>query len=126
MKRTLILTALFLAASPAFAGWTLLQETHDGILYIDRDGAEKTANGWRVDSSQDFHRQQTHDGKEYLSAKARYELDCRAKKLRSLSVEFFPENMAGGDKIHADQKAGDWLTPAKGSQSDAILNHLCR
>ncbi len=125
MKNAVMFAGLLMAASQACAGWALLQETRDGILYVDRDGAEKTANGWRVDSSQDFHKQQTRDGKDYLSAKSRYELDCSARKIRALSVELFPENMAGGDRVHADQKAGDWSTPESGSGMDAIWKSLC-
>jgi hypothetical protein len=126
MKKMLMAAVLLVAAGYVSAGWTLLQETRDGILYIDRDGAEKTANGWRVDSSQDFHKQQIHDGKEYLSEKSRYELDCSGKKIRTLNVERFPENMAGGDKIHADAKASEWSVPDKGSRLDIVLKNLCR
>lgn len=126
MSKYFLMACLLGAAGHTFAGWTLLQETHDGILYVDRDGAEKTGNGWRVDSSQDFHRQQVHEGKEYLSEKSRYEIDCGAKKIRTLSVERFPENMAGGDLVHADKKPGDWSVPAKGSSAEAIVNNLCR
>lgn len=125
MKKTFVIAALLMAVNPSIAGWTLLQETHQGILYIDRDGAEKTANGWRVDSSQDFHQQQVHDGKEYLSEKSRYELDCGAKKIRTLSVQRFPENMAGGDMVHADTKASEWLVPEKGSRLEAVLKGVC-
>ena len=126
MKRLMISLSLLMAATPVFAGWTLLQETHEGILYIDRDGAEKTASGWRVDSSQDFHKQQVRDGKEYLSAKSRYELDCNAKKVRTLGVELFAENMAGGEAVHAEKNAGDWSVPQKGSPAEQIFNSLCR
>lgn len=126
MRIALSFVSMLMVVSPSFAGWTLLQETRDGILYIDRDGAEKTANGWRVDSSQDFHKQQTFDGKDYLSAKSRYELDCAAKSVRTLRIEFFAENMAVGDSVHMDQKAGDWSAPEKGSQAERLLSALCR
>ena len=125
MTKTFLMACLLAAANHACAGWTLLQETREGILYIDRDGAEKTANGWRVDSSQDFHQQQTFDGKEYLSAKSRYELDCAAKKVRALRIEFFAENMAVGDSVYADQKVGDWSAPEKGSQAERLLGSMC-
>lgn len=117
---------LALAGSPAFAGWTLLQETRDGIVYVDRDSAEKTGSGWQVDSSQDFHRLQRIDGKEYLSARSRYDLDCGEKKLRTLSVELYPENMAGGDPVHAERRPGDWAVPEAGSPLEAIWKSFCR
>lgn len=125
MKKACLMTLLLVVAGHACAGWALLQETREGILYIDRDAAEKTANGWRVDSSQDFHQQQIHEGKEYLSEKSRYELDCGAKKIRTLTVQRFPENMAGGEMVHADTKASDWSAPEKGSRMEAVLKSMC-
>ncbi len=126
MKKILLLSLLLCVAGTASAGWALLQETREGILYVDRDGAEKTSNGWRVDISQDFHMPQIHEGKEYLSEKSRYDLDCGAKKIRTLNVERFPENMARGDKVHADSKAGEWTLPEKGSRMEIVLKSLCR
>ncbi len=126
MKKCFITAAIALACSPAFAGWTLLQETRDGILYVDRDTAEKTSSGWQVDSSQDFHRLQRFEGKEYLSARSRYELDCDGKKLRTLNLELFAENMAGGDAVHAERRPGDWIVPEAGSTPEAIWKSFCR
>ncbi len=126
MNKAALIAALLFTTSPCFAGWSLVQESHDGIVYIDREGAEKTANGWKVDSSQDFHKLQHQGDHDYLSAKTRYELDCGGKKIRTLSVELFPENMAGGGALHTENKPGDWQVPEKGSRLDAIWGGLCR
>jgi len=126
MRKTLLMACLCVIVGHACAGWDLLQETRDGILYVDRVGAEKTASGWRIDSSQDFHQQQSHQGKEYLSAKTRYELDCSAKKIRTLTTQLFPENMAGGDLVHAEQNPGEWTVPAQGSRLEAVWKSMCR
>ncbi len=126
MKKLVMLAALLFASCPVLAGWMLVQESHDGIVYIDRDDAEKTANGWKVNSSQDFHKAQRFGDNDYLSAKTRYDIDCAAKKVRTLSVELFPENMAGGGALHADSKPGDWIVPDKGSSLDLIWSSLCR
>ncbi len=125
MKRSFLVLACLLAAGHAAAGWSMLQETRDGILYVDREAAERTARGWTVDSSQDFHKIQLHEGKEYLSARTRYELDCSAKQLRRLRVEIYPENMAGGGTLHFDDNAQDWRAPGPGSSEEAIWKSLC-
>lgn len=125
-KKAALLIALLIASSPGFAGWTLVQESHDGIVYIDRDDAEKTANGWKVNSSQDFHKVQRLAGHEYLSARMRYDIDCGARKIRTLSMELFPENMAGGGALYANSSPGDWAMPEKGSSLDLIWSSLCR
>ncbi len=125
-KKAALLFALFVASGPGIAGWTLVQESHDGIVYIDRDDAEKTANGWKVDSSQDFHKLQRLGDHQYLSARTRYEVDCGARKIRTLSIELYPENMAGGGALHTHAKPGDWIVPDKGSSLDLIWSALCR
>jgi hypothetical protein len=87
------------------AGLSILRETRDGILYLDRESIEKQGSIQRVMSTQDFHRVQILDGHEYLSAKARYEVDCAAKKIRQVSLEVFPENMAMGGGTQHDRSA---------------------
>ncbi len=125
MKQFFLALSCLLAAGQAIAGWSLLQESHDGILYVDLDGAEKTASGWTLDSSEDFHKVQRFDGKEYLSARARYELDCAAKKIRRLRVEIYPENMAGGGTLDANEQVQDWRVAESGSRDEAIWKSLC-
>ena len=125
-KKAALLATLLMASGPGFAGWTLVQESHEGIVYMDRDDAEKTANGWKVDSSQDFHKLQRDGHHEYLSAKTRYEVDCGAKKIRTLRTELYPENMAGGGALYANDKPGDWTVPGKASAVDLIVSSLCR
>lgn len=125
-KKFAMLAALLIASGPGIAGWTLVQESHDGIVYIDRDDAEKTTNGWKVNSSQDFHKVQRHADHDYLSAKTRYDIDCGARKIRTLSIELFPENMAGGGALYANTKPGDWAVPEKGSSLDLIWSSMCR
>lgn len=125
MKRIWLVMGCLLAAGPAAAGWSMLQETRDGILYIERDAAEKTPHGWVAEISQDFHKTQRQGDKEYLSARSRYELDCAAKKIRQLRIELFPENMAGGGLLLADEQPQDWRAPAPGSRDEVIWNSLC-
>ncbi len=125
MKRLSVLVVCLMANAHAVAGWSMLQETREGILYVDRDSAEKTAAGWVVDSSQDFHKVQLHDGKEYLSARSRYELDCAARKIRQLRVESYPENMAGGDPVHTEDLTQAWQAPQPGSRDEVIWKSLC-
>ena len=126
MKPSTLFFTLLMTAAPAWAGWSLVQETREGILYADRDTAEKTATGWQLNTSADFHKAQQHDGKNYLSAKARYELDCKARLIRSLSLDLFAENMGGGGSVHAEQRQSEWRVPDKGSQLEAIWSSMCQ
>ncbi len=125
MNRSTVALVCLLAAGHAAAGWSMLQEDRDGILYVDREGADKTANGWVAEISQDFHKEQQQDGKPYLSARSRYELDCAAKKIRRLRQEIYPENMAGGGILQANEQPQPWLTPGPGSRDEIIWKSLC-
>ncbi len=125
MNRSTLALVCLLAAGHAAAGWSMLQEDRDGILYVDREGADKTANGWVAEISQDFHKEQQQDGKPYLSARSRYELDCVAKRIRRLRQETYPENMAGGGILQANEQPQPWLTPGPGSRDEIIWKSLC-
>ncbi len=107
------------------AGLSILRETRDGILYLDRESIEKQGSIQRVMSTQDFHRVQILDGHEYLSAKARYEVDCAAKKIRQVSLEVFPENMAMGGVVHSTTEAQAWSDADEDSRAGVVLKGVC-
>jgi hypothetical protein len=110
---------------PAHAGLNVLLETREGILYVDKDSAEKQGSILRVMSTHDFHRLQKLHGQEYLSAKAWYEVDCTEKKIRQVSLEIFPENMAMGGALHKDTEVQPWATPESGTRNGIIWKGIC-
>ena len=124
---TFIFGGLLIAitAMPSQAALSILRETRDGILYIDREGIEKQGNIQRVMSTQDFHRLQKFNDHEYLSARAWYEVDCAAKKIRQVSLEIFPENMAMGGAVLTDREAQAWQDPAENTRHGAIWKGVC-
>jgi hypothetical protein len=110
---------------PAHAALSILVETRDGILYIDKEGAEKIGNIVRVMSTQDFHKPQTLKSYEYFSAKAWYDVDCDGKKIRQVSLEIFPENMAMGPTLHKETEAQAWLASDQSLRHEAIWKGIC-
>lgn len=110
---------------PAQAALNILRETRDAILYLDSDSTEKSGNIQRVMSTQDFHRLQRLNGHEYLSAKAWYEVDCAGKKIRQVSLEIFPENMAMGGAVHSDTEPQPWQDPAEATRHGAVWKGVC-
>ncbi|MEK0427992.1 MAG: hypothetical protein RL001_519 [Pseudomonadota bacterium] len=120
----------FMLAAVAFAhagqaGLSILRETRDGILYLDRDSIQKKDNIQRAMSTQDFHRVQNLDGHDYLSAKAWYEIDCASKKIRQISLEVFPENMAMGGTLHSKTEAQAWTEADDNSQPGVVWKGVC-
>ena len=78
MQRKIILMALFLSvANYASAGWQIVKETRDGILYIDPDSIEKNGEYIKAVSFQDFHVMQSRSDKSFLSKK----VECGSRLL---------------------------------------------
>ncbi len=128
MRLPVIFLFLWSAVSAAHAGQaglSILRETRDGILYLDRESIEKQGNIQRVMSTQDFHRVQNLDGHEYLSAKAWYEVDCTAKKVRQVSLEVFPENMAMGGALYTKTEPQPWADADDNSRPGIVWRGVC-
>lgn len=125
MRHFFISVMMAVICWPAHAALSILTETRDGILYIDKEGAEKQGSILRVMSTQDFHHPQAHQSHEYLSAKAWYDVDCAGKKIRQVSLEIFPENMAMGKALHNDTQAQEWLGADQNPRHAAIWKGIC-
>ena len=110
---------------PVHAALSILVETRDGILYIDKEAAEKQGNILRVMSTQDFHKPQTLNSHEYLSAKAWYDVECDGKKIRQVSLGVVPENMAMGPTLHKESEAQAWLASDQSRRDEAIWKGMC-
>jgi hypothetical protein len=76
-------------------------------------------------SSQDFHRKQTIDGHDYLSAKAWYEVDCAAKQIRQTSLEVFAENISMGGAVHSTSEPLAWAAAEEQSLPGLIWRAIC-
>ena len=125
MRGFLFSLIMTLCSWPVHAALSILTETRDGILYIDKEGAEKNGNIFRVMSTQDFHKPQILNSHEYLSAKAWYDVDCDGKKIRQVSLEIFPENMAMGPTLHKESEAQAWVASDQSRRYEAIWKGIC-
>lgn len=125
-KRTLLFILGLLMSSNAFAGWQLVKETREYILYVDLDAAEKNGAIVRLESSQDFHKMQTRGEHQYLSSKSITEFDCQKTLMRQIAFSIFPENMAnGGPLVSEDQPHQDWVSPQTGSAAESVWQKAC-
>ena len=126
MQRKIILMALFLSvANYASAGWQIVKETRDGILYIDPDSIEKNGEYIKAVSFQDFHVMQSRSDKSFLSAKFKNEYDCKKIMFRQVELMLFPENMANGELLFAENHAHNWEAPRSDSAEESLLRFAC-
>ena len=89
------------------------------------DSIAKEGSIQRAMSTQDFHRLQNLDGHDYLSAKAWYEVDCAAKKIRQVSLEIFPENMAMGGAVYKKTEPTPWADADDNSRPGVVWKGVC-
>lgn len=116
---------LMLGLSNAWAGWQLVAETRESILYIDLDTAEKNGSLVKADSFQDFHKMQTLAGHSYLASKSRNEYDCAKNLVRQIEFSIFPENMGSGGALFTENKIQDWIPVPAGSSTESLWKNAC-
>lgn len=126
MQRKFLLMAVFLLITNyASAGWQIVKETRDGILYIEPDSIEKSGDYIKAVSFQDFHKMQSRSEKSFLSAKFKNEYDCKKIMFRQLELMLFPENMANGELLFNETDVQNWVAPQPDSAEDALLRIAC-
>ena len=124
-RQILAVFMLMLGLSNAWAGWQLVAETRESILYIDLDTAEKNGNLVKADSFQDFHKMQTLAGQSYLASKNRNEYDCAKNLVRQIEFSIFPENMGNGGALFTENKIQDWIPVQAGSSAQSLWKNAC-
>lgn len=122
-KNGLLLSLLI--STNAMSALAILDETREGLIYIDQQSVEKTASTKKVAITQDFHEMQTLGAHEYLSSRSWYEIDCAGKKLRQIRIEIFPQNMAMGGILQEDSQTQTWTTPEQGKLQSLIWTAVC-
>ena len=120
-----VLFLSLLISTDAMSALAILAETREGLIYIDQNSVEKTADTQKVAITQDFHEMQTLGTHEYLSSRSWYEIDCAGKKLRQIKIEIFPQNMAMGGILQEDSQTQTWITPEQGKLQSLIWAALC-
>ena len=116
---------LMLSMSSAWAGWQLVKETREYILYIDPDTLEKNGNLVKAVSFQDFHKMQAFAGHDYLASKTMNEYDCAKKLLRQIEFSIFPENMGSGGALFTENKVQDWVPVQAGGAAETLWKSAC-
>ena len=126
MQRKIIFMSVFLLfTNYAAAGWQIVKETRDGILYIDPESIQKNGDYISAVSFQDFHKMQSHTDKSFLSAKFKNEYDCKNVMFRQVERMLFPENMANGELLFSENSAQNWASPQSGSPEESLLRLAC-
>ena len=127
MRRTLPVFLVLLFTGNAYAEWLLLGRTDAFRMYVEKGSVQK--NGTTVQISQliDFVTAQWIDAQTVImSAKSVVEFDCSQPRLRTLAVQTYSEQIAGGRMV-ANEKfpTPEWEPVQSGSSAEGVRKFAC-
>jgi len=125
MHRLLLVLILFSISAEVAAEWTMIQTNDDGNMYIDFDSIKKSGNLISVLSLSDYYLAQQKQG---LSSQWEELVDCKRKKFKALSINYYAENMGKGEILattHFNESETGWSDVVKYSIGELKINIIC-
>lgn len=125
MNKLLTILIMVSISTTAMAEWTLVQTGDSGNMYIDFDSLQKNGDFVTVVTLNDYNEPQQ---KEELSAQFRELHDCRNKKFKALSVNYYSSPLAQGDLITTvtlNEAETPWSDVVKYSIGELKANIIC-
>ena len=125
MHRLLLVLILFSISAEVAAEWTMIQTNDDGNMYIDFDSIKKSGDLISVLSLSDYYLAQQKQG---LSSQWEELVDCKRKKFKALSINYYAENMSKGEILattHFNESETGWSDVVKYSIGELKINIIC-
>lgn len=110
------------AAAEESPAWTFLDTRLGGVLYIDNSRtvvAEQMATVWMLADIPE-----PPEDVPFRSAVMKMEVDCQARRARTLAMESYPENLGRGDRIESRVLAEDDVT-RRWHQGGPMVEAIC-
>ena len=124
----LLAIILFVAASNAWADWTLLGtvESRGGVeYYFDESTIAKSGDRVSLWMMEDHKVAQPYSGKTFLSQKVQHEFDCANNRRRTVQSAIYSQRKAEGDALKEFPNPNSWRPIAPGTIGAAILKIAC-
>ena len=115
-------------AATAAAKWALVDRSPDrggAVIYGDPVTLQRSGNLARMWTLWDYKTTQVVEGKRLLSAKWQDEFDCKAGRMRNISITGFSGNMGKGAVVGYGNSAFPWESVAPGSIKDDLRKFAC-
>jgi hypothetical protein len=125
MHRFLFVLILFCFSAEVAAEWTMIQTNDDSNLYIDFDSIKKSGDLIKVLSLNDYYLAQQKQG---LSSQWEELVDCKNKKFKALSINYYAENMGKGEILnttHFNESETNWSDIVQYSIGELKINIIC-
>jgi hypothetical protein len=91
--RKFLIIVLAVWSGKVLADWTMVQTNDNGNMYIDFDSIQKSAGLVMISTLNDYYVQQA---KGELSSQWLELHDCKNKKFKALTIQYYADNMATG------------------------------
>jgi len=125
MKRLFISLAIACLSAGAAAQWTPVMVDEMVITYIDRDTRRGKGGLVRMWWLMDYQLVQITNEKGYFSRLHHSEFDCRAQRMRLLSLALLSGRMGHGQVVFEDLLPRKWEPVQDGSFQDALFDVAC-
>lgn len=125
MKRFLVILFLCVAPTTAMAEWTLIQTNDDGNSYVDFETLQKSGDTVNISTLNDFYDVQQRDE---LSTQWIEMHDCKNKRFKPLTINYYSGNMALGKLIESatfDETKTAWSDVVPYSVGELKANIIC-
>jgi len=113
---------LLIAAAPAWAEWTQIGKTADGVVYVDAATTRKNSGHLSIWSLVNL-KARGPDGE--MSRRYLEEYDCKERRSKVLSRSTHSEPMAEGKVLSSYDRKSGWTYVPPNTASDYALNFLC-
>jgi len=120
-----LMVVLVVWSGQALADWTMVQTNDNGNMYIDFDTVQKSAGLVTVSTLNDYYVQQA---KGEMSSQWLELHDCKNKKFKALSIQYYADNMAKGEVLATYRLPAaetDWSDVVVYSIGEVKANVIC-
>ncbi len=120
-----LMIVLVVWSSQVLADWTMVQTNDNGNMYIDFDTVQKSAGLVTASTLNDYYVQQT---KGEMSSQWLELHDCKNKKFKALSIQYYAGNMAQGDVLttyRLSETETNWSEVVPYSIGEVKANVIC-
>ena len=125
MSKLLTILLLVSISTTAMAEWTMVQTGDAGNMYIDFDTLQRSGDLVTVLTLNDYSEPQQ---KEELSAQFKELHDCRNKKFKALSINYYSSPLAQGNTIATvslNEQETPWSDVVQYSIGELKANIIC-
>lgn len=125
MSKLLTILLLVSISTTAMAEWTMVQTGDAGSMYIDFDTLQRSGDLVTVLTLNDYSEPQQ---KEELSAQFKELHDCRNKKFKALSINYYSSPLAQGNTIATvsmNEQETPWSDVVQYSIGELKANIIC-